>query len=60
MLVVQPGAGHPSEMATIEISKIKNFTGAIDLLSEATGVNLDTENVKDITFNIAELERRLS
>ena len=32
MLVMQPGAAHPSEMATIEISRVRDFPKAIDLL----------------------------
>ena len=52
MLVMQPGAAHPSEMATIEISKVRDFPKAIDLLSQVVGLDLQTDSVEEITFNV--------
>jgi hypothetical protein len=59
MLVMQPGAAHPSEMATIEISKVRDFPKAIDLLSQAVHLDLHTDSVEEITFNIDQIEEAL-
>ena len=60
MFVVQPGAWHP-DVVDIEISKVKDFPYAIDILAAASGIgNLTTDTVGAITINVGILEQKIN